>query len=153
MTQTPVSGESLYAASCDVAVNSKTVQYRKIQALVDSGAAAHVLPVATLEDYPTQEGASKKLGISYTTADGNEIPDLGEKLVPFRTQESHECSIKFQVADVKRPLLSVATLLAQGNKIVFDDTGGTIITKDGSKSMRFHLQRGVYVLELWVPPF
>ena len=73
--------------------------------------------------------------------------------MPFRTQESHDCSIKFQVADVKRPLISVATLLVQGNNISFDDKGGTITTKDGLKSIRFHLQRGVYILELWVPPF
>ena len=153
LMQAPPSGGPIFAASCDVAINSMQVQYRKVEALVDSGAAAHVLPPSLLEDYPTEAGSAKKLGINYVTADGNELPDLGERLIPFKTQESHECAIKFQVADVKRPLISVATLMAQGNQISFDKEGGSITTKDGSKSIRFHLQRGVYVLELWVAPF
>ena len=138
----------------EVATNTaKNIRFRRILALVDSGAAANVLPADLLEDYPALEGEAKRNGTLYTTADGNELPGQGEKMVPFRTRESHQCAIRFQVADVKRPLLSVSALMSQGNRVIFDDTGGTITTKDGSKSIRFHLQNGIYLLEMCVPPF
>ena len=45
--------------------------------LVDSGAAASVIPVGLLDDYAIIEGEGKKNGVMYMTADGGEIPNLG----------------------------------------------------------------------------
>ena len=86
-------------------------------------------------------------------ADGNEIPNLGEIDLPFRTYEGHKCGIKFQLADVKRPLLSVTALTAKGNKVSFHSTGGTIVSQDGKQRIDFKKQQGVYILEVYVPPF
>ena len=128
-------------------------KYRKIQILVDSGAAENVLPPDLLPDYEIQEGEARKNGVKYMTADGNEIPNLGELDVPFRTYEGHKCGIKFQLADVKRPLLSVTALTAKGNRVSFHSTGGTIVSQDGKQKIDFKKQQGVYVLEVYVPPF
>ena len=119
---------------------------------MDSGAAAHVLPCNVLDDYPIIDGSAKE-NVKYMTADGNELNDLGARQIPFKTREGHECAVKWQVADIHRPLLSVTTLTAAGNKILFDKDGGIIITSDGKRTMRFFRQNGVYVLDLWVPPF
>ena len=87
------------------------------------------------------------------TADGNEIPNLGELDLAFRTKEGHRCGIKFQVADVRRALLSVPSLTASGHEVTFEKGGGTIIHPEGKKTIQFRRQGGVYVLDMFVAPF
>ena len=128
-------------------------KFRKVQILVDSGAAENVLPPDLLPEYEVHEGDAKKNGVRYMTADGNEIPNLGELDLPFRTFEGHKCGIKFQLADVKRPLLSVAAFTSKGNKVSFHSMGGTIVSQDGKQRIDFKKQQGVYILEVYVPPF
>ena len=41
----------------------------------------------------------------------------------FKTFEGHEGAIDFQVADVKRPLLSVTSVTKRGSTVVFDEGG------------------------------
>ena len=92
---------------------------RKIQILIDSGVAENVVPPDLLPDYEVREGEARKNGVKYITAGGNEIPNLGELDLPFRTMEGHKCGIKFQLADVKRPLLSVTALTGTGDRVTF----------------------------------
>ena len=80
-------------------------------------------------------------------------PNLGEQRVDFKTHEGHEGAIDFQVADVKRPLLSVTSVTKRGSKVTFDESGGTITNPSGDWRIRFHRRAGVYVLDLWVLPF
>ena len=124
-----------------------------MQVLVDSGAAASVIPLGLLDDYQVVEGDGKRNGVTYMTADGGEIPNLGEQRVDFKTFEGHEGAIDFQVADVKRPLLSVTSVTKRGSTVVFDEGGGHITSPNGDRRIRFHRRAGVYVLDLWVPPF
>ena len=127
--------------------------YRKLQVVVDSGAAESVIPTQLLDDYPVTEGEAAKAGVKYTAADGGEVFNLGEQYVPFRTQEGHSAKVCFQVTDVRRPLLSVAALTAKGNTVNFGNFGGSIRSSNGKKVMNFRKQQGVYVLDMWIPPF
>ena len=80
-----------WAPLCPLGVVRKDcVGYRKVQVLVDSGAAASVIPVGLLDDYEVIEGDGKKKGVMYMTADGGEIPNLGEQRVDFKTFEGHD---------------------------------------------------------------
>ena len=121
--------------------------------LVDSGAAANVIPNGLLEDYEIVAGEAKRNGTVYMTADGGEIPNLGEQKVAFRTFEGHSGEVDFQVADVQRPLLSVTSVTEKGSRVEFDDHGGQIISPNGKRKIRFHRRGGIYILDLWVPPF
>ena len=125
---------------------------RSIKVLVDSGAAENVIPPGLLPDFDIKEGEARRNNVRYTTADGNELPNLGEIQLPFRTKEGHQCGVTFQVCDVSRPLLSVTALTAKGNTVDFHDNGGTISGKDGKK-MHFKKESGVYILEMYVTPF
>ena len=87
------------------------------------------------------------------TADGNEIPNLCELGAPFNTLEGHTRGIKFQLVDVKRPLLSVTALTGKGNRVTFHDTGGAITSQDGKQKIDFPRQSGVCVLPVYVLPF
>ena len=100
--------------------------YKKLELLVDSGAAASVMPEKLLEDYPVLQGEAAKRGVHYLTADGGRVPNLGEMRVRFITKEQHKTSVNFQVADIQKPILSVGALAAAGNEVVFTKWGGTI---------------------------
>ena len=120
-------------------------KYRKIQILVDSGAAENVLPPDLFPGMEVREGEAKRNQVKYMTADGNEIPNLGELDLAFRTFEGHKCGIRFQLADVKRPLLSVTALTSKGNTVTFNESGGTIVSQDGKQRIEFQRQQGVYI--------
>ena len=127
--------------------------YQRMQAIVDSGAADHVMPDSLLPSHTATEGEAKRLGVTYTTADGGEIPNLGEKKVSYKTFEGHSvCSI-FQVADVRRPLLSVHRLTSSGYNVRFSEQGGTITHPDRKGAIGFKRRGGLYILDMWVAPF
>ena len=128
-------------------------KYRKIKVLVDSGAAENVIPPDLPPDYQVVEGEGKKQNVKYITADGNELSNLGEMDVPFRTREGYKCGIKFQICDVHRPLLSLTALTARGNRVNFHENGGSIKSQDGKQTIHFTRENGVYILTLYVPPF
>ena len=120
---------------------------------MDSGAAAHVIPLGLLDDHPVKEGEAKREGVVYMAADGGEIPNLGEQNVTFRTFEGYPGAVDFQVADVQRPLLSATALTQKGSKVEFNGKGGSICSPDGKRKINFQRRGGVYVLDLFVPPF
>ena len=84
--------------------------------LVDSGAAENVIPPDLYPAYEIKEGESKRTQIRYTAADGNELSNLGELDIPFRTREGHKRGVKFEVCDAQRLLLSVSALTAKGGQ-------------------------------------
>ena len=127
--------------------------YRHVQAIVDSGAADHVMANDLLPDYIAGENEAMRQGVTYLTADGGEIPNQGEKSVRYKTTEGHEVMSCFQVADVRKPLLSVPSLTAAGHDVVFHKRGGTITHPKGDRKMHFRRQGGVYILDMWAPPF
>ena len=63
-------------------------------------------------------------GVRYEIADGNEIPNLGEKLLPIMTREGSWRALKAEVADISRALQSVRSLVKTGHRVVFGDGEG-----------------------------
>ena len=112
-----------------------------------------MIPKDAITDYTILDGWARKNGVIYSTADGGELPNLGEQQLSFRTHEGHNCGVTFQVADVKRPLLSVTALTSKGNRVSFDSSGGTITNASGDRVIRFNRRRGVYILDIYVAPF
>ena len=85
-------------------------------------------------------------------ANGERIPNLGEKLFSGLTDaEGHQRSIRAQVCDVSKPLLSVSRLVRAGNSVIFSAQGSYI--EDGQTGEKIHLEehQGMYHLRLWVP--
>ena len=60
----------------------------------------------------------------YEIADGTEIPNLGEKLMPVVTAEGTWKGLRAQVADVSKALQSVRSLVRSGHVVVFGDGDG-----------------------------
>ena len=57
--------------------------WRKIELLVDSGAADSVLPEGMLDDYEVALGQKFKEEVNYLTADGGRLPNMGESTIRF----------------------------------------------------------------------
>ena len=100
------------------------------------------------QEQADEEAANE--GVKYTTADGGEVPNLGEQDLTIHTSEGHHCGLKFQVADIQKPLLSVTQLTAAGNEVQFGKNGGWIVHATSGRKIWFGRKSGVYVLKVWV---
>ena len=94
-------------------------EWEKLTAILDSGASVTVVPPQVGRDYEVTRGDAAAAGVRYEIADGNEIPNLGEKLLPIMTREGTWRSLKVEVADISRPLQSVRSLIKTGHRVVF----------------------------------
>ena len=68
--------------------------------------------------------AASKAVVKYEVANGDEIPNLGEKLLPIVTNEGSWRGMLAQMADVSKALQSVRALVKSGHVVVFGDEGG-----------------------------
>ena len=84
------------------------------------------------------------------TAGGQRIPNIGEQVVNFITNEGTKSSIKWQNADVTKPLLSVSHICDSGNEVTFSKEGGRITSLRTGRVIPFLRERGVYVPDMWV---
>ena len=94
-------------------------KWEKITAILDCCASVTVVPPHVGRDYEITRGEAAIAGVRYEIADGNEIPNLGEKLLPVMTREGTWRSLRAEVADISRPLQSVRSLVKTGHRVVF----------------------------------
>ena len=64
-------------------------------------------------------GEAAIAGVRYEIADGNEIQNFCEKLMPFIAREESWRGLKVEVADIARALQSGRSLVKTGHKVVF----------------------------------
>ena len=118
---------------------------------VDSGATETVIPMDALPSIQLEPSDASRRGVTYQVASGEEIPNLGEKRVQGVTHEKgYAKSITAQVADVKKPLMSVHRLVQAGHRVVFDEPGAYIEHKATKERIWLQEQSGMYMLKLWV---
>ena len=89
-----------------------------MKAVVDSGAKETVTPPGLLPGQ-VEESPMQRVGGRYRVANGVRLPNLGQLLAEFRTPEGHGCSLRFQIAGVERPLVSVSQLARTGHRAEF----------------------------------
>jgi hypothetical protein len=137
----------------DVGLNALGVQTPGailIEAVVDSGAADSVAKAGTFSG-KVMPSPMSRAGKKYRGPDGTNIPNEGELAVHFVSDEGHKCGLKWQIANVERPLIAVSHLSSAGNDVTFSKTGGKIINSVTGKIIVFQRKGGVYVLRVWVP--
>ena len=61
-------------------------EWEVIDAILDSGASVTVIPPHVAAGHPVQESAASRAGVQYEVANGDEIPNLGEKLFAVVTE-------------------------------------------------------------------
>ena len=117
---------------------------------VDSGATENVMNEDMLCSVEVKEGAAYKRGVKYEVANGDVIPNLGEKKYVGVSEEGISRSITAQVCDVNKVLLSVKKMTAAGNRVVLDDAGSYVEDKNTGEIMWMREENGMYMLKLWV---
>ena len=116
---------------------------------VDSGASATVVGEHMLKAMRLQEG---RTGVEYEVANGQRIPNLGEKVIDGETDiEGRRTIFKAQVCEVSKPLMSVKRLVESGHSVLFDPEGGRITDRKTGHQIWLHEVNGMYHLRLWVP--
>ena len=90
-----------------------------LSAVVDSGATITAVHPKDGKAYKVQESAASRAGVTYGTAGGDDLPDLGEKLMAVLTAEGTLRGFRSQVAEVSEPLESVRQLLKSKHCVLF----------------------------------
>ena len=114
---------------------------------MDSGAAGHVMPETMFpRDKIERKTSPKKL----PAASGEQIRDLGEKKLPFKTNEGIQRCITFRSASVVNPLISRQKVVRAGNVVVLDEKNLHMrIIRDGT-TIKLEANNGVYTMDVLV---
>ncbi len=127
-------------------------QWQRVSMAVDSGAAETVIPYKLVKAYPIHETEASKAGVTYASATGDPIPNLGEQRIPLMTVEGTLRSMTFQAAPVSRPLGSVMRMCRSGHRVVFDDEGSYVQNKVTGEINWLREENGNYMLDVWILP-
>ena len=86
----------------------------------------------------------------YEVANGERIPNEGEKRFQAVTEHGVAKNMTLQVCDVNQGLLSVSKIVAAGNEVVFDDGGSYIESKRSGDRTWLRERNGMFMLRLYV---
>ena len=92
----------------------------------------------------------QRAGGRYRAANGSRLPNLGQQVAAFRTPEGLSRSLRFQIAGVERPLISVAQLAKTGHRVEFGADEGHIVHVQSGQRLRRQRTGGVYLLRMLV---
>jgi hypothetical protein len=115
--------------------------------IVDSAADESCWPAGQGDAFPTRP-ARKELKLR--TANGGEMKHYGEKQVTFKYAGAKvPVGLKFQVTDVKRPLLAVRRLVEKGNVVMLSGVSGESYVYNKEAKMRIPIVKkgGSFVIE------
>ena len=131
-------------------------EWQEIELAVDSGATESVLNEHMATNIPTVPGEASRRGVSYKVANGEHLPNLGEKRFEASSENHVLRKMTAQVCDVDTGLLSVSKAIEAGNRVVFDldesgnGNGSYIYDKETGEYMPMQMRGGMFMLKLWV---
>ena len=128
-------------------------KWEPLTLMVDSGASDSVMKPSVIPSAEVQPSPGSAMGLEYEVANGDMIPNLGQKslsVVPHGSSTSRKLNV--QCADVQTGLLSVAQMVDSGNMVVFDKEGSYILDKLTGNRDYFVRTGNVFHLRLWARP-
>ena len=124
-------------------------KWERLAAVVDPGAAENVLPVGVCNHVKLSATRRSDAGIGFRGAGGERIRNHGQRKFKVRMRDEHVAGTTWQVADVKRPLTSVAKMVAAGNRVHLDSKDPRIVRPKGDV-IPLRKAGNVFVVDLWV---
>ena len=118
---------------------------------VDSGACETVMPRDMCQGIAIFQSQQQREGAEYEVANGETIPNLGERRCLLMTLGSAVAKkIVFQIADVHKPLLSISRCADMGYQCHLEQSGGYL--EDTVTGERIPLSRkdNLYTMKAWV---
>ena len=126
------------------------MEWERVEVTPDSGAADTGGPRSIAPSVPIQETAASKGGVSYTVANGESVPNEGQRPIQGFTDSGHGMGITFQVTQVRKLLASVRKICEMGNKVVFDEEGSYVQNKQSGVKTVIDKRNGTYAFNIWI---
>ena len=123
----------------------------EIEITIDSGACDTVMPAAMCGHISILQTEDSRRGVEYEVANGETIPNLGERHCFLMTENSHVMKeIVFQCADIHKPLLSVSRCADLGYQCILEKSGGKLKDTVTGEEIPIHRRGNLYVMRAWV---
>ena len=132
-------------------VDAEEMGWTEIEITIDSGACDTVMPARLCSHISVLSTENSKRGMEYEVANGETIPNVGERHCLLMTEDSASPkSIVFQVADIHKPLLSVSRCADLGFQCVMGKHGGQLVDEQTGEVIPLHRRGNLYVMRAWV---
>ena len=118
--------------------------WKKVTVVVDVGAAENVMPKNMFPEISTEETERFKNGKGFKGAGGEHINNCVQQVMSVRTLVGSVRKSTWQVADVRRPLVSASHIIQAGKNEAY------IMNRKMKKTSVLMKEGNVYVLELFV---
>ena len=123
--------------------------WEEVLMAVDSGASETVIGEDMAVSAVLKESEGSRRGFEYKVANGESIPNLGEKKFQAETQEGIKKGITAQVCPVQQGLLSVKKMVDKGHRVVFDPKGSYVQDIVTNERMNMTEKHGMYFISFW----
>ena len=122
--------------------------------MVDSGAAENVMPRSMFPEIGIRQTERSKNGKGFKGPEGKNINNYGQQVMSVRTPEGFVRKSTWQVADVRRPLVSASHIIQAGTDLFIGKDEAYIINRKKKEKSMLRKEGNVYVLDLFVrvPP-
>ena len=125
--------------------------WQEIEVTFDSGATDPVMPLRMCEGISIQPSPQSLRGAEYEVANGETIPNVGERRCEVMTAGSRIPKLMhFQICDVHKPVLSAARVADMGYRSVLDKDGGYLEDLHSGDWIPLERRGSLYVMRLWV---
>lgn len=126
-------------------------EWIEIELTADSGACDTVIPRAMAEGIPIMPSLASLRGMEYEVANGQSIPNLGERRCLVWTEGASEVKkMTMQVADVHKGLLSLSRCADMGFEGRFGRRAGALVCETTGEVIPLVRKGNLYVLRVWV---
>ena len=137
--------------SSTISIVSRPDEWVSITVTVDSGACVTVMPSGICLGIPIVDNDLCRAGVEYEVANGESIPNLGERQCQVMTVGSMTPKkITFQVAEVHKPLLSVAACSDMGFDCFLGKDGGVLKDRITGECIPLERHGSLYSMKMWV---
>ena len=138
-------------AGANAAAISALGDYRgwhEIEVTIDSGACDIVMPISLCSDIPLRESEQQRSGLEYEVANGQSIPNEGERRCLMMTRgATGPKRITFQVAEVHKALLSITRAADVGYECHLNAQGGYLLDTWSGEKVPIARKGHLYVMK------
>ena len=123
----------------------------EMEVTVDSGACDTVMPANMAEHIKVVQSPGSMRKQEWEAANGSTISNLGERRCMINTEGGgRDRLMHFQVADIKKPLLSITRTADMGYECVLGAKGGYLLDTHTNDRIPIARRGNLYVMKIWV---
>ena len=128
--------------------NDRTRSGKELLAFVDSSAVDNVLPKSVCTVYPLEATSKSQSGVGFMGANGSHIKHYGQRRFRVKTSAGSNMNTTWEVAYVRKSLISASRLLVRGHKLVLEKP--RIQCKNGD-TIPPERTGSLFAVRLWIP--